>query len=201
MSDDPAVLVEVAAPLAQLGDAIGDLGEEQSEVVVRDGVKDRDFFTLAAADYFFTRPLMALFMAITVNALPVARGKGGGGHQSLATIRRRLIEERIGLILYPEGTRSRSGEMSRFRAGIGTLVAGTDIPVVPCYIEGAHAAWPAGVKLPRPKKIRVIVGKPLSFANVSPEPHGCRDVAAQLEAAVQALGGGTNNDVMLKREA
>ena len=54
------------------------------------------------------------------------------------------------LILFPEGTRSRTGEMGPFKPGIGALVAGTAAPVVPCYLSGAFAAWPPTSRLPRP---------------------------------------------------
>ena len=150
--------------------------------------KHRDVFTLAAEDYFFSRPLTSLLMAMTVNALPLSRGSSIKGYQSLAAVRRRLIEEHIGIIFYPEGTRTRSGDMGRFRRGIGSMVAGTSIPVVPCFIEGAYKAWPAGKTWPSPKRVRVIVGKPLVFSHVSTTAQDSSEVAAQLEDAVRALG-------------
>src|SRR5436189_92194 len=71
------------------------------------------------------------------------------------------------LILFPEGTRSRTGRMREFKSGVGAIVAGRDVSVVPCYIEGAHAAWPKGQRLPRPRKIRVLLGASRNYRSVS----------------------------------
>ncbi len=49
-------------------------------------------------------------------------------------------------LIFPEGTRSRSGTMGHFKPGIGMLVAGTEIPVVPCHIRGTQQAWPSDKK-------------------------------------------------------
>ena len=53
------------------------------------------------------------------------------------------------LILFPEGTRTTTGAPGRFKPGIGLLLAGTSIPVVPCFLEGAYAAWLAMARMPQ----------------------------------------------------
>ena len=57
------------------------------------------------------------------------------------------------LILFPEGTRTTTGQLGDFRPGIGALSPAPTIPVVPCYLDGAFAAWPKGKSLPRPCKL------------------------------------------------
>jgi len=90
-------------------------------------------------------------------------------------------------ILFPEGTRARDGVMKRFRPGLGAFVAGTSIPVVPCYLRGGFACWPAKNKLPRPGKLHLTIGKPVSFETAPNDPHGWKDVAHITETAVRAL--------------
>jgi 1-acyl-sn-glycerol-3-phosphate acyltransferase len=145
------------------------------------------FFTLAAEDHFFTKVFSARFAVLTANALPMPRDGKGKGRAALNFLRRRLLEDDMGLIFFPEGTRSRTGEMGRFRCGIGTLVAGTNIPVVPCYIEGSFEALSATSKFSRPKKIRITVGKPITFADAVADADGCTHVSKTLEDAVRAL--------------
>ena len=70
-----------------------------------------------------------------MNALPIWR-KNCGAH-ALWTICEnvRLVRDECTYILFPEGTRTRTGKMAAFKAGLGRLVACTELPVVPCYIE------------------------------------------------------------------
>ena len=77
--------------------------------------------------------------------------------------------------------------MSRFRPGIGTLVAGHPIPVVPCYLAGAHAAWPPTRRLPRPGRLHLVIGPALAFEATPADRAGTVAVASACEAAVRAL--------------
>ncbi len=94
------------------------------------------------------------------------------------------------LILFPEGTRSRTGAMARFRPGIGALVAGHRIPVVPCFLAGAHAAWPPDRRLPRPGRLHLAIGPALRFAATPSGRAGAIAVAEACEAAVHELRDG-----------
>jgi 1-acyl-sn-glycerol-3-phosphate acyltransferase len=80
--------------------------------------------------------------------------------------------------------------MATFKAGIGRVVAGTDVPVVPCRIRGAFAAFPPHAKLPRPRPVAVRIGAPLRFSSVENDRAGWSEVATALEAAVRELGEG-----------
>ena len=102
-------------------------------------------------------------------------------------LRARLTDEPCGYILFPEGTRSRTGEMGSFKSGLGMLVAGTDVPVIPCYISGASRAWSPDRRFPRPRRLRVRVGSPLVFADATNNRDGWRQIARDTEAAVHAL--------------
>jgi 1-acyl-sn-glycerol-3-phosphate acyltransferase len=147
----------------------------------------RDLFPLAAGDVFFQTPVLTALAAYFINALPMWR-KNVGRH-ALDALRARIIEERCGYILFPEGKRADDGVMVPFKAGIGMLVAGTDIPVVPCYIRGAYEAMPKHAKIHRPRQIRVIVGEPRAYAHIPNDKHGWRTITADLRAAVRELGG------------
>jgi 1-acyl-sn-glycerol-3-phosphate acyltransferase len=128
---------------------------------------------------------MAAFSATVLNALPVWRNKVG--KQGLTDLKTRLLEDRCAYILFPEGTRSRNGEMKSFKAGLGMLVAGTDVPVVPCRLTGTHAAFPPGYWLPRLSRIGVRFGEPMTFADVVNRRSGWENIAERTEAAVRAL--------------
>lgn len=149
--------------------------------------RDR-IFPLAAADVFFEDTPTAAFAATFINALPVVRK--GSNALGLKQMRERLIEEQAIYILFPEGARSRTGEMVPFKPGVGMLLAGTEIPVVPCHLRGAFEALPAGRSLPNRHPLTVTVGSPQTFASVPHTKEGWCRIATTLESAVQCLSPG-----------
>jgi 1-acyl-sn-glycerol-3-phosphate acyltransferase len=144
-------------------------------------------FPVAAGDVFFETPLMTSFAAHMLNALPMWR-KNCGRH-AMEQLRRRLIEEPCAYILFPEGTRSRDGQMASFKPGLGMLVAGTNVPVVPCYLSGCHEALSPDAKWPRPRRISVRIGAPLNFANVANDRKGWVEISHETQLRVQRLAG------------
>ena len=120
-------------------------------------------FPAAAADYFFSSLTRSLVSTVFVNGLPFDRFKKG--EESLEMCRQLLAHPGNVLILFPEGTRSTDGNIERFRSGIGRLVAGTETPVVPCYLSGASSAWPKASVFPRPRSLHLQVGKSREYAD------------------------------------
>ena len=142
-------------------------------------------FPIAAGDTFFTKRASSIFATAFMNALPIWR-KNCGAH-SLGDLRERLLKGACVYILFPEGTRTRTGEVAPFKPGLGRLVAGTNIPIVPCYLDGTFAALPASRTVPRWKKISARIGKPLLFADTTNDRAGWQSLAATVEEAVRAL--------------
>ena len=142
-------------------------------------------FPIAAGDVFFQTTASSFFSALALNALPMWR-KRCGTH-ALDELRERLVGEPAIYILFPEGTRTRDGKMGAFKPGLGRIVAGTGVPVVPCYLDGAFRALPPGSRMPNPVRLTLHVGEPLTFTDVPDERRGWMEITARLEAAVTAL--------------
>ncbi|HEV7241107.1 MAG TPA: lysophospholipid acyltransferase family protein [Thermoanaerobaculia bacterium] len=138
-------------------------------------------YPAAAKDYFFTTLPKVAFSAIVVNAMPFDRKQNP--RESIDLCRDLLATPGHALILFPEGTRGTTGELAPFKPGIGYLTAGTNIPVVPCYLAGAFRAWPKGAWIPRPFHLTLRIGEPMTFTNES----NPKRVAAALEEAVKGL--------------
>jgi 1-acyl-sn-glycerol-3-phosphate acyltransferase len=107
--------------------------------------------------------------------------------QSLALCQALLENPGNILILFPEGTRSVTGQLNRFKPGIGALLAGRDVPVLPCHLAGGFRAWPKGRALPRPTKLRLRIGAARNFAASVPGKESACAIAAELEQAVREL--------------
>ncbi len=146
-------------------------------------------FPLAAGDTFFNNLPASIFAALALNALPLWRHQAR--RADLAAVRARLAAGRSIYVLFPEGTRARDGVLAPFKPGLGRLVAGTRIPVLPCYISGAYEALSPQRRLPRPRRITVTIGEPLVFATMPDEKNGWLEVARITERAVRALSGQT----------
>jgi len=127
-------------------------------------------------------------------AVPVDRD--GGGATGLRMILDRLLQDG-GIVLFPEGTRTRDGQLQRVRSGIGLIVVKSTAPVVPVRVFGTFAAYGRHLRLPRPRPIAVKYGAPLLFEKARAEAKICskprlkeiyQQVAEEIMAAVARLG-------------
>jgi 1-acyl-sn-glycerol-3-phosphate acyltransferase len=135
----------------------------------------------AAADYFFTKPWLAMLVTVLLNAFPITR-KGVGCGNSLATSVQ-LLRQGHSLLLFPEGTRSRDGRLQPFKSGVARLALAEKVRIVPVWIEGAHAAFPKGASWPRRHRVTVRFGLPITCASTD-TPSA---VTAEIERRMRAL--------------
>ena len=142
-------------------------------------------FPVAASDYFFKSVPRLWAAAILVNALPFARQVRV--RQSLSLCRESLADPGTILVIFPEGTRSTTGEVAGFKSGIGALVAGRDVEVAPCF-ECSFRAWPKGKRFPRPGKIRLVIGSPRNYRDRGTDKADICGIATELRDAVNELG-------------
>ena len=104
----------------------------------------------AAADYFYDKRWKAGGVALLFNTVPLGRNGGGLGGGATDHVDR-LIDEDWNLVMFPEGTRSRDGEIGKVRSGAAVIAAQHGIDVVPIYIGGTHEAMPPGRNWPKHK--------------------------------------------------
>jgi 1-acyl-sn-glycerol-3-phosphate acyltransferase len=75
----------------------------------------------------------------------------------------RIVKGGGSTIIFPEGTRTRDGNLQPARAGVGLVIAKTLAPVVPIRVFGAYEAFPRTSKVPRRHPITLVIGKPIRF--------------------------------------
>lgn len=109
----------------------------------------------AAADYFYRKRWKANGVALLFNTVPL--GRNGGGLSSGATDHvDKLIDKGWNLLMFPEGTRSRDGEIGKVRSGAAVIAAQHGIPIVPIHVRGTHDAMPPGQNWPKRKPGRFV---------------------------------------------
>jgi 1-acyl-sn-glycerol-3-phosphate acyltransferase len=67
-------------------------------------------------------------------------------------------------------------------------VVGTDLAVVPCYLDGGTKAWPKGKALPRPQKLSLRIGKPKRYSHLDKSSESVVAICEDLQNAVAELG-------------
>ncbi len=134
---------------------------------------------VAAADRMYRERVKGMLHSLRYNAFPITRG---GGREALA-YSQWLMSKGWSLLIFPEGKRSRTGELMPFRGGPAILALGLNVPVLPIYIKGASDILPPGSPVSRPAPVLVRIGKPFSF----PEGTTIPEANAAMEGAVRAL--------------
>jgi 1-acyl-sn-glycerol-3-phosphate acyltransferase len=98
------------------------------------------------------------FLVAALDAIPIDReGVGLGGlKETLKRIKRGEM-----VLLFPEGTRTRDGELKRMLPGFCVIARRAGVPLVPVALDGAFDAWPRQRTLPRPATVHVVWGPPI----------------------------------------
>ena len=91
------------------------------------------------------------------HAFPVKRGASDRGAIKAAVT---VLKEGRVLGLFPEGTRSKTGELKKAEAGVALIAAMTGAPIVPVAILNTHRIFANGGLIPQ---LRIMYGTPISF--------------------------------------
>ncbi|MDR3070707.1 MAG: 1-acyl-sn-glycerol-3-phosphate acyltransferase [Propionibacteriaceae bacterium] len=113
----------------------------------------------AAADYFFSSWYKAFATRLFFNTYPVERE----GLRNRKGLSGELLSAGVPLLLFPEGTRSRTGAMGSFKPGAAALSISRNVPILPIALVGNYAAMPYGTPTPvsgRPP-VHVVFGRPM----------------------------------------
>jgi 1-acyl-sn-glycerol-3-phosphate acyltransferase len=132
----------------------------------------------AAADYF-GKSRLRWFFAAWLGSFPFVRAAS----RDSIDMAEALLADGWSVILFPEGTRSRSGEHGTFRPGVGLLAHRSGRPVLPVRIVGTHEVLPPGTWFPRRGPVEIRFGPPL----VARPDEDARAFVARLEAAIRGL--------------
>jgi 1-acyl-sn-glycerol-3-phosphate acyltransferase len=144
----------------------------------------REVYFLAKRELFKNFILRTLIS--NLNAFPVDRSILD--QQALQTAEKALLNG-YGLIIFPEGTRSITGELKKGKPGVGLLARRAIVPVVPTYIENSRGFHKLIFSR---KRLKIAFGKPILKEWISQIPDdktGYRLIAEEIMAKIAELGG------------
>ncbi|RYZ35535.1 MAG: AMP-dependent synthetase, partial [Myxococcaceae bacterium] len=149
--------------------------------------------SLAARDYFFDTPLKRAWFENFTHLIPIDRQ--GSLRESLR-VAGEALRQGFNVLIFPEGTRSTTGELMEFKPTLGYLSLTYGVDVLPLYIHGAYEALPKGSMFPKTKELEVHVGPALEYASLKARAQGMarsegyRYVTHIAEEAVRTLRAG-----------
>ncbi len=121
---------------------------------------------LAKSEYFTGKGIkgtLSRWFFKGTGQLPIDRSGGKASEAALNTGLGVLAQSQL-LGIYPEGTRSPDGRLFRGRTGIARMVLEAKVPVFPVAMIDTEKVQPIGRRLPRIRRIGVVVGEPLDFS-------------------------------------
>ena len=155
---------------------------------------DRPVTFSAKSEYFAASGPAARLWAWYLRATNQLQMDRDGARAAQATLEAALALLQAGNLfgIYPEGTRSPDGRLYRGRTGVGWLALKSGLPVIPVGMVGTRRVLPPGSVVPRPGRIEIRVGAPLSFPPevLSAPPGKARQlIAERVMTEIQKLTG------------
>jgi len=94
-----------------------------------------------------------------------------------------LLLRKWSIVIYPEGTRSRTGEIAPFKPGFAVVAKKSGRPVIPICVKGGMDVLPEAKLIPRSGTMRVSFGEPLHFE----QDESSADFMTRVETAVRTM--------------
>ncbi len=140
---------------------------------------DREVHYMARKELFAVPLFNRLIRSL--NAFPVRRGSAD--RRALGTAVE-ILRSGGAVLVFPEGTRTRDGSVGKMKPGVVLMARMAGCPIVPVAITGANLAWPRGAVLPKPARIKVEFGMPVSVDRGDP-----REIIGEIEQTIRKMVG------------
>ncbi|MGD8699837.1 MAG: lysophospholipid acyltransferase family protein [Gemmatimonadales bacterium] len=137
----------------------------------------------AARENFFKNKLIAWYSSHT-RCIPVRPGR-----RDVHALHKMIdVLPKGAIILFPEGTRSRSGDVEDGRPGAGLVALATKPRIIPVAIDGMQDVLPIGETIPRiGKRIYITIGPPLDYSEFDDQPRTRETAQALVNKVMEAI--------------
>lgn len=159
------------------------------------GDAGKDMVVLGAADYFFDTKYKRAYFENFTNVVPMDRT--GSLRKSLRWAGH-FLDQGHNLLIFPEGTRSISGEIQDFKPTLGYLAINHKVGILPIYLGGTYESLPKGTVIPKSRELEVIIGPFVSYEQLEklivglPKSEAYRLIASTIKKMVEDMRDGIN---------
>ncbi len=155
---------------------------------------------VAAADYWFDTRYKRAYMNNFTTLIPIERT--GSLRQSLRHVTE-ILKEGYNTLIFPEGTRSTTGEISEFKPIIGYLALNEKVGILPIYLWGTFEAFPKGMTIPAKDSLGAEIGAKIGrfleydelfeMTKGVPNTEAYRLIAARVQFEIENMRDGTRH--------
>jgi long-chain acyl-CoA synthetase len=160
----------------------------------------RRLHVLGAQDYFFDKPAKSWFFSTLFNVVPIRRDQTGLAGLRMA---RAILASGEPVLIFPEATRTRSGQMQEFKPGLGLLAFEANVPIVPAHILGTYQALPKGKLVPARHAVRVAFAPTVGMeryredgSRAIPRDELYRRISLDVRSAIERVGSGPTEPML-----
>jgi 1-acyl-sn-glycerol-3-phosphate acyltransferase len=118
------------------------------------------YFKFVAKKELFKIPLFGTYLKLA-GYIPIDRHKTLTAHKTLYDTSK-LIRRGSSILIFPEGTRTRDGNLGQFKRGSLVIARQAGVPIVPVAISGSFNILPRGTFIINPSKVKLTIGEPLA---------------------------------------
>jgi 1-acyl-sn-glycerol-3-phosphate acyltransferase len=129
-------------------------------------------------------PLLGAAM-VAAGHVTIDRTNRARAMEAYARAARTIREKGVSVVVFPEGTRSRTGELGPFKNAPFGLAIAAQVPLVPVYVHATFRILPKGAWRLRPRPIRLLVGDPIPTAGLTLDDR--ESLQQRARAAIVAL--------------
>ena len=136
-------------------------------------------------DRFVHMPLVGHFIR-TLGAFPV---KLETGDRSALRLSLAHLQQGGRLMIFPEGGRTRTGQVMTFKPGVIRLALEANVPIIPVTVVGGYEAYNAHHIFPRPRTVKILYHQPITlprYMDKEEVKNSLCDQAARLQAIVES---------------
>lgn len=110
----------------------------------------------------------------------IDRGNPVAAMESIQLVEKTLVDG-VSTVIFPEGTRSRDGQVGRFKRGAFQVALDVHLPIIPISLTGCYEVMPKGAVWVTRHPIRMTIGQPITL------PNKISDINGPIEAIRQTI--------------
>lgn len=130
-----------------------------------------------------------------LGCVPIDRSRRKAGFSAIAEAAR-IVREGSTIVIFPEGKRSRAGELLPLKKGPFYLAQMAKVPILPVGIQGTHEVLPRGSLRITPGVVRVAIGEPFT---VGPSAEDREEARHRAFGAIAKLSGLCEDEIFIEK--